>query len=130
MIARAGLILALAGALSCGGATEPPGPRPATIVASLNTPNDRDGALVIRIIGEQTGLAAATGYRMAGSSGVQTATVRVVVSGAIVDGDLLQFTIPDVSKLSTYAVVVEQAAARETYALLDAGGYSITLRVK
>jgi hypothetical protein len=61
---------------------------------------------------------------------VQTATVRVIVSGTIGDGDLLQFTVPDVSRLATYAVIVEQAAARETYALLDAGGYNVTLRVK
>lgn len=130
MIRRA-LVLALAAfAASCGGTEPPPGPTPGILVASLNTPNDRDGALVIRIVGEHTGLTAATGYRLASSSGVQTATVRAIVSGPIVDGDLLQFHVPDIAKLATYTVVVEQAAARETYALLDSSGYNITLRVK
>ena len=48
----------------------------------------------------------------------------------LVDGDILEFTIPDISKLATYVVVVEQAAARGTYALIDPSGYNISLRVK
>ena len=123
-------LLLLAGVLSCGGTTEPPGPEAGTVVATLNTPNDRDGALVIRVIGQQTGLKASGSYRLATANATQGTTVRVILSGQIGDGDVLEFTVPDISKLSSYAVAVEQAAARDTYALLDPSGYNISLRVK
>ena len=130
MIRRLAPIL-LFGALSCGGSTEPPGPEAGVVVASLNTPNDRDGAVLIRIIGEQTDLRAANGgYRMATANAVPGTTVRAIITGQIGDGDLVEFRVPDISKVATYVVVVEQAAARETYALLDASGYNISLRVK
>lgn len=130
MIRRLLPFLLLAG-LSCGGSTEPPGPEAGVIVASLNTPNDRDGAVLVRIIGEHSELKAANGsYRFATTNAVQGTTVRAIVSGQIADGDLVEFRVPDVAKVSTYVVVVEQAAARDTYALLDASGYNISLRVK
>ena len=123
-------LMLLAGVLSCGGTTEPPGPEAGVVVATLNTPNDRDGALLIRIIGEQTGLKASGSYRLATANATQGTTVRVILSGEVGDGDVLEFTVPDISKLNTYAVTVEQAAARGTYALLDPTGYNISLRVK
>ena len=131
MTRRIALIAMLALGLSCGGSTEPPGPEAGVIVASLNTPNDRDGAVLVRIIGEHTNLTAANGsYRLATANAVQGTTVRAIVSGTISDGNLIEFRVPDLNKLSTYVVVVEQAAARGTYALLDPSGYTITLRVK
>ncbi|HKP30158.1 MAG TPA: hypothetical protein VJU15_12180 [Gemmatimonadales bacterium] len=120
----------LAGILSCGGSTEPDGPQAGVVVASLNTPNDQDGALIIRIVGQQTGLTALGGYHLATANALQGTTMRGIVTGSIVDGDLLEFTIPDISKVSTYVVVVEQAADRGTYALIDPSGYNISLRVK
>lgn len=129
MIRNGWVLVALAGAVSCG-STEPAGPESGVIVASLNTPNDRDGALVIRIIGEQSELRAAGSYRMATANAVQGTTMRVILSGQIADGAVLEFTVPDISKLGTYAVTVEQAAARGSYALLDPSGYTISLRVK
>jgi len=57
-------------------------------------------------------------------------TVRAIVSEAIGDGDLIEFRVPDIGNIATYVVVVEQAAARDTYALLDPVGYNFTLRVK
>lgn len=119
----------LAGALSCGG-TEPSGPQAGVVVATLNTPSDQDGALLVRIVGEQTGLRILGGYHLATANAVQGTTMRGIITGTIVDGDLLEFTIPDISKVATYAVVVEQAAARGTYALVDPSGYNISLRVK
>ena len=120
----------LAGVLSCGGSTEPAGPQAGVVVASLNTPNDQDGALIIRVVGEQTGLKVLGGYHLATANAAQGTTMRGIVTGTIVDGDILEFTIPDISKLATYVVVVEQAAARGTYALIDPSGYNISLRVK
>ena len=125
-------IALLAGVLSCGGSTEPTGPHAGVVVASLNTPNDQDGALIIRIVGEQTDLKAVGGYHLAtaNTTGAQGTTMRGILTGTIVDGDILEFTIPDISKVSTYVVVVEQAAARGTYALVDPSGYNISLRAK
>lgn len=128
---RALPLMLLAGVLSCsGGTTEPPGPEAGVVVATLNTPNDRDGALLIRVVGEQTGLKASGSYRLATTNATQGTTVRLILSGQIGDGDVLEFTVPDISKLNTYALTVEQAAARDTYALLDPTGYNISLRVK
>jgi hypothetical protein len=120
----------MAGLISCGGTEPPPGPEAGVVVASLNTPNDQDGALLVRIVGSQTELKAAGGYRLATANAAQGTTVRAIVTGTIGDGDLLEFTIPDITRLSTYVVVVEQAAARGTYALVDPSGYNISLRVK
>ena len=130
MSSRSWLVTIAAAFLACGGTTEPPGPEAGVVVATLNTPNDRDGALIVRVIGIQTGLKAAGSYRMATTPGTQVTTAKAILTGQIVDGDILEFTIPDVSKLATYVVVIEQAAARDTYALLDASGYNVTLRVK
>jgi len=130
MRARAWIVIGLSGLLACGGTEPPPGPQAGTVVASLNTPNNRDGALVIRIIGEHTGLKASGSYRLDTGTGIPGTTVKAIISGTIVDGDLLEFRVTDISKLPTLVVVVEQAAARDTYALLDASGYNITLRVK
>lgn len=131
MSARGWMVTVLTGVAACGGGTtDPPPPTAGVVVATLNTPNDRDGALVVRIVGEQTELKGAGSYLMAAGTIAPSTTTRVIISGAIVDGDLLEFRVPDVSKLATYGVVVEQAAARETYALLDPSGYNVTLRVK
>lgn len=131
MRARAWLVTLLTGAVACGGGTtDPPPPTSGVVVATLSTPNDRDGALVVRVIGEQTELEAMGSYRLAVGTVPPSTTTRVIISGTIVAGDLLEFTVPDVSKLATYVVVVEQAAARDTYALLDPSGYNVTLRVK
>ena len=130
MMPRAWFMAVTAAFLACGGTTEPPGPETGVVVATVNTPNDRDGALIVRIIGVQSELKATGSYRMATTAGTQATTVKAILTGQIVDGDILEFTIPDVSKVATYVVVIEQAAARETYALLDASGYNVTLRVK
>jgi hypothetical protein len=125
-----GLMLA-AGVASCGSEPiEPPGPEAGVVVVSLNTPNDRDGALIIRIIGQHTNLEASGSYRLATANTAPGTTVRAILSGQVADGDILEFTIPDISKLNSYAVAVEQVAARDTYALLDPSGYNISLRVK
>ena len=95
---RALPLMLLAGVLSCsGGTTEPPGPEAGVVVATLNTPNDRDGALVIRVVGEQTGLKASGSYRLATTNATQGTTVRVILSGQIGDGDVLEVTVPDIA---------------------------------
>jgi hypothetical protein len=124
------MAVGLSGVLACGGTTEPPGPEAGVIVAALTSPNDRDGAILLRIIGQHTELKASGNYRLATGSAVQGTTVKAIVSGTIVDGDLIEFRVPDISKIATYVLVVEQAAARDTYALLDPVGYNFTLRVK
>jgi len=131
MSPRPWIVTLLAGIIACGGNTEPAGPKAGTLIAVLNTPNSQDGALVVRIVGEQTALKVSGSYRMdSGSQIPGGTTTRVIVSGQIADGDLLEFHVTDISKIASYVVVVEQAAARDTYALLDASGYNVTLRVK
>ena len=130
MSARGWIVTLLAGIIACGGNTEPAGPKAGTLIAVLNTPNSQDGALVVRIVGEQTALKVSASYRMDTGTQIPGTTMRVIISGQIADGDLLEFHVTDISKIASYVVVVEQAAARDTYALLDASGYNVTLRVK
>jgi hypothetical protein len=130
MSARGWMVTVLAGIMACGGTTEPPGPQAGTVIAALHSPNGQDGALVVRIIGDQTALKASGSYRMDTGTQIPGTTTRVIISGQIADGDLLEFHVTDISKVATYVVTVEQAAARNTYALLDPSGYNITLRVK
>jgi len=126
--ALAALLLAIAPA--CGG--DGPGPtdqpEPGVVRASLTTPNTTDGALLIRIVGELSNLEAVGGYRVASTAA--GTTTRLVLTGNLAGGDLLRFSVPDKRKISSYLVVVEQVAARDTYALIDPAGYAIVLRTE
>ncbi|HEX9895688.1 MAG TPA: hypothetical protein VGA78_17285 [Gemmatimonadales bacterium] len=129
MTRRNPLLLLLAVALACGGEDGPTDePRPGELVAALNTPNNQDGALLLRVVGPVSAVTPVGGHRV--SSATSGATTRVVLTGNITDGDILRLTVPDTRNLTSYTVLVEQVAARDTYALLEPGGYSIALRVK
>lgn len=129
MSARRLMALALLAA-ACGGGDPGPTdePQPGHLRATLTTPNASDGALLVRIVGELSNLEAVGGYRIA--SAVTGTTTRLVLTGNVTGGDVLRFAVPDVRKLGSYLIIVDQVAARDTYALLDTGGYSLALRVE
>ena len=107
-----------------------PVPRPASVVASLNSPNDRDGALIVRIIGEHTGLKARwlvpDGHRTAapGHDG------QGDPHGTIVDGDLLEFTSPTSASFPPSSWSSSRPRRGIPMHCSTPSGYNITLRVK
>lgn len=125
---RRWLVLAAALLAACGGDEPDPTPKPVAgeLVIGLVSPNATDGALVVRVIGTLTDVTPAGNYRVSFST--QGNITRAIVTGDIGSGDLLRIKVPDVTQASTYSASVEQAAARDTYALFSTAGYALTIR--
>jgi hypothetical protein len=119
-------LLMAAGA--CGGDEPTDGPVPGEVIATLTTPNAKDGALLIRIVGSVKDVAGIGSYRA--SAATAGTTTRVVLTGSISGGDVLRFSVPDTRNIGSYTILVEQVADRDSYALLETSGYQLSLRVK
>ena len=114
---------------ACGGDDPDPTPKPVSgeVTVVLTTPfAGQDGGMVLRVIGVVDTVTALGGHKV--SSIRQGNLTRVVVTGNIEAGDLIRIKVPDLSQLGGYAAFVEQAAARNSYALLDVSGYALTFR--
>lgn len=129
---RAALAIALglaATGAACGGDDPDPTPKPVSgeVTVVLATPFvGQDGGMVLRVIGSIDTVTAVGGHQV--SSVRQGNLTRVVVTGNIEAGDLIRIKVPDLSQLGGYAAFVEQAAARNSYVLLDVSGYGLTFR--
>lgn len=107
------LLAALALGASCGGETPvtPDQPVPGTLAVSLNTPYADDKGLVIELVGRPgavTALQAASGLEL--HSAAVTGGFRIAVFGAIADGTLLTFHVPDVRDVAQYTATLVEAA--------------------
>jgi hypothetical protein len=122
-------LVAAVGLAACGGDEPTPEPKPVAgeVTVVLATPfAGQDGGMVVRVIGPVDTITAVGSYQV---SFVRQGNIsRAVVTGNIEAGDLLRVRVPDLAQVSGYAAFVEQAAARDTYALLDVSGYALTLR--
>ncbi len=124
----AALALGLVLLLGCGPDDPDPTPKPVAgeLVLSLTSPNPNDGALIVRVIGTLTDVTPVGNYRVSFST--QGNLTRVIVTGDVASGDLLRIKVPDVTQVRAYSASVEQAAARDSYALFSTSGYTLTLR--
>lgn len=112
---------------ACG---DPPGrPTGGTAVVQLVTPNLQDGALLLRIGGEVSNVRA-VGPGLDVTFSRQGAFTRVILTGDISAGDILEIDVPDPGQLETYVAVVEQAASRTDYTLFNTGPYRLVLRAR
>lgn len=118
----------LAVSVACGSKKpDPVGPVSGDLTVSYVGPSQTDGALLLLVNGAVTAVKATGGYQIASAAAGLTAT-RVVVTGALVTGDILKLTVADVSTVAGYSVTVEAVADRSTFALGDLTSYSATVR--
>ncbi|HEX7917867.1 MAG TPA: hypothetical protein VF454_00615 [Gemmatimonadales bacterium] len=120
------LLAAVGLASSCGGDGGPHA-QPGVLTLTLNTPNVDDGALLFRVVGGPVDSVAGGVMVQDGSYTVQPSYTRIVVAGDITDGVVAGVYIPDVHDASSYSVVMEQVAVRNTFAQRSIGGYSIAV---
>jgi hypothetical protein len=127
---RATLIVLAAGGLilGCGSddATGPPQPQPQpgqlSVTLSSGTPV---GGVVLTLSGAGiTSPAASGGVRL--YHDLSGSTLRAVVTGASLSGEILRFSVPDVRQLAGYLVSVQQAAGTSNQPLAASG---VTLSV-
>jgi hypothetical protein len=123
---RALISLALVGlAAGCGGSSGPSGPTPGVLTLTLSTPNTGDGAVLFRVTGGTVDSVAGAPMVADGSYNTVGTTTRIVVAGPITGGVIAHLFVPDVGKVSTYVVTVEQVAVNATFAQRSTAGYSI-----
>ncbi len=122
------IVAGLVVAAGCGGNGPPPGPVGGEMTISLTAGHNRTGAILLQLNGPVIDITGLNGYRVSSAPIGLTGSTRVVVTGAIVSGDMLRVRIPDVALLPAYTMFIEQAAARDDFSLLDPGGYGLTRR--
>ena len=120
------LRLLVAGLLSIGGCSEPPGPSAATLQLALATPAQDDGAVLFTISGGPVDSIDVSDYQLY-SNRVDANTLRVIVTGALKPGVIARIHIPDQSRIADYSGTMNQVAARASYAQRDPAGYGLTL---
>jgi hypothetical protein len=77
------------------------------------------GAILLTISGGPVESVAATGGQQVSSTSPYANTTKVIVLGEVGNGDLLRIRVPDVSKVTQYAVRADQVADKTSFALLD-----------
>jgi hypothetical protein len=122
------LLLGIAGLAACGDSSpKEPDKVPGDLILAVGTAQTETGALLIRIAGGPVAEVKAIGtYRV--SSNIQPSVTRVVVTGAIVPGDIIRLAVPDVGIVTQYTAYVEQAALSTTHALISGSEYLLILR--
>lgn len=131
MMRRVGLVLAVAvAATDCSNG--PTGPTPGTLNVALTGAGAADRAVLIEVAGTDTSARIDTVVTAVGSpyrvfAQRQTRTVwRVIVTGPIANGILVQLGVPDKGKSGFYNGTV-QDAADATFAELAPGARAITV---
>ncbi len=118
--------------ISCGGGgpgTGPPQAISGEVTLVLSGSGTTDGALLLRISGGPVDAIAPVGpVTTDGAPLAGGAQFRAVVTGNLANGDLARIRVPDVAAAGAYTVVIEQVADRNTFALLDPAGRSVTVR--
>lgn len=125
---RAAALIAAVGLAGCGSDTpDPLKPVAGDLTVAYSGGTLSDGALLVTVTGSVTSVTAVSGYQVA-SAVLGPSTTRVVVTGAIVQGDLFRIRVPDVAAVASVGVTVEAAADRNTFALNDPLIYQVTVR--
>ena len=97
-----------------------------TLTLSLADGGVTDGAVVLIVSGGPViSVAAPSGYQIA--SNVDGAGTHIMVVGNVVAGPIATITIPDLARATAYVAVISQVSDRNTFVLLDAARYRVTI---
>ncbi len=121
LLLAAGLAVVLLGA--CKG-DPPSGPVAGDLTLTLTSPGNTDGAILVRVTGPIESVSGVGGLLVEGSQ-LSGGMWRIVVAGNVTSGPVARIRVPDVSVVDQYLAVVEQVAARGTFALLSTSGYAV-----
>ena len=96
------------------------------LTLALTSGGATDGAMVLVVSGGPiVSVAAPTGYQVATNADGEGTHVMVV--GALSVGALATITVPDMSRAAGYVATVIQVSDRNSFALLDAGPYRVSV---
>ena len=128
------LVVALLGsAISCGDDPTGPGtidePTPGTLTLSLDTPHDDDRALLVRVVGpdSMTAVQLEAADVTMHTRGEGNDTLRIALFGALADGALLRFSVPDTRAVADYSAEVLEASGPAAALRASATGYELTV---
>lgn len=123
-----GLIMLLA---SCGGGDDggPPPSQAGDLVISYFQGGPEVGAMLLTITGGVVqSVTARSGQTLTVSYATPApGTTKVIISGAIRTGDILNVRVPDVTLSTGYAVKVDQVADNSTFSLIDPALHTLTI---
>ncbi len=124
--------LALALGLACGGDGDDGGPTngggPDTLVLSLITPNNDDGAILFTISGgdiDSPTAASAADVLFFRSTGATS--ISAVIVGDISAGALVEFEVPAGTSASSYTTTITEVADRSNALRGSVAGYSLSV---
>lgn len=128
--ARLGSALLLSLLASCGGGNGGPPPSQAgDLIVTYFQGGPAVGAMLFTITGGPVqAVTARSGVQLQVSSASPAAnTTRVIVTGTLSTGDILNVRVPDVTLSTSYTVSVEQVADNLTYSLIELSGHTLTI---
>lgn len=126
LLALGGVALTACGGDSGGG----PSPQAGLLTVTLTTAASTPGAILFTVSGGQIDAVTASGYTTY-QTVLGNNSRRVMVTGNITAGTLVQIQVPDVSKASSYVASVQQVSARGSaaapYAQQPTGGFTLAV---
>lgn len=117
-------LLALSFLTACdeSGSAIEPGPLQMVLAA----PGDEDGILLLSITGGPV-ISVEGGTHQVAFATLTEVQTRVIVRGRLTDGVIATVTVPDPGRVASYAVTIQQVAARPDYELRSLDGFSAKL---
>jgi hypothetical protein len=94
------------------------------LTLTLSSPGSSDGAILLRVTGPIESVSGLGGLLVEGSP-LPGGMWRIVVAGNVTAGPVARIRVPDMGAVDQYLAVVEQVAARGTFALLSTSGYAV-----
>ncbi len=129
-ISRLGSIAILGLLSACGGKDGGPPPSQAgDLVVTYFQGGPTAGAMLLTITGGPVqGVTARSGQQLQVSfASSPPGTTKVIVTGTLGTGDILNVRVPDVSLSTNYSVQVDQVADNLTFSLIDLAGHTLTI---
>ncbi len=122
-------IVVAAAVLACGGDPVDPGAGeadPGFVTVSMVSGTQGVGAVWLTITGSALDSVRTIGFGFFGGN-ASPGEHSALVTGALVDGEVVRFWVPDRRDLTGYSVALNEAAAAGSYQQLPTSGFTLTL---